>query len=128
MKIDAIDHFVITVRDIEATCKFYSEVLGMQVITFGADQRKALTFGRQKINLHEAGKELEPKAAKPVPGSADFCLITSVPMPEIVKHLRELNITIEVEPSPRTGAVNKLESVYVRDPDGNLVEISNERP
>lgn len=124
MHIDSIDHFVLTVRSIETTCEFYSHVLGMQVVTFGGG-RKALQFGRQKINLHETGKEFEPKALKPAPGSADFCLLTEIPLEEVIAHLRFCNIQIIEGPMNKTGARGSLLSVYIRDPDGNLVEISN---
>jgi catechol 2,3-dioxygenase-like lactoylglutathione lyase family enzyme len=124
MHIDSIDHFVLTVRSIETTCEFYSRVLGMQVVTFG-DGRKALQFGRQKINLHEAGKEFEPKALEPTPGSADFCLITELPLEEVMVHLRFCNVQTIEGPVSKTGARGSLLSVYIRDPDGNLVEVSN---
>jgi catechol 2,3-dioxygenase-like lactoylglutathione lyase family enzyme len=124
MQIDRIDHFVLTVRDIEATCEFYTRVLGMQVVTF-AGGRKALQFGRQKINLHQAGKEFEPKAISPTAGSGDFCLITQTPLEEVIAHIRSCGVEIVEGPVPKTGAIGTLNSVYVRDPDGNLVEISN---
>jgi catechol 2,3-dioxygenase-like lactoylglutathione lyase family enzyme len=124
MQIDHIDHFVLTVRSIEETCAFYANVLGMQVMTFGGG-RKALQFGTQKINLHEAGKEFEPKALKPVPGSGDFCLITQIPLEQVIAHLKACNIPIIEGPVDKTGATGPLKSVYVRDPDGNLVEVAN---
>jgi catechol 2,3-dioxygenase-like lactoylglutathione lyase family enzyme len=124
MELQRIDHLVLTVRDIAATCNFYSQVLGMQVISFGVD-RKALQFGQQKINLHEHGKEFEPKALVPTPGSADVCLLTRVPMAQIIQHIRSCGVQIVDGPVRRTGAVGPIESVYVRDPDGNLLEISN---
>ncbi len=124
MQIDSIDHFVLTVRDIEATCEFYARVLGMQVVTF-AGGRKALQFGQQKINLHEAGKEFEPRAMSPTPGSGDFCLITQTPLAEVIVHIRSCGIEIVQGPVHKTGATGSIESVYLRDPDGNLVEISN---
>ena len=124
MQIDRIDHFVLTVRDIEATCEFYARVLGMQVVTF-AGGRKALQFGRQKINLHEAGKEFEPKAMSPTPGSGDFCLITQTPLEDVIVHIRSCGIEIVEGPVHKTGAMGLIESVYLRDPDGNLVEVSN---
>lgn len=125
MKIDRIDHLVLTVRDIAAACDFYSRVLGMRVVTFGGN-RKALQFGQQKINLHEHGKEFEPKALVPTPGSGDLCFITEVPLPQIVQHLRSCGVQVMEGPVRRTGSVGPLESVYIRDPDGNLIEISNE--
>lgn len=124
MKIDRIDHFVLTVRDPEATCAFYSRVLGMHPVTF-AGGRKALAFGNQKINLHQAGREFEPKAERPVPGSADFCLITSVPLAEVMAHLESCGVAIIEGPVAKTGATGPLRSVYFRDPDSNLVEVSN---
>jgi len=123
MEIERIDHLVLTVRDIPATCDFYSRVLGMQVVTFG--DRKALQFGRQKINLHERGKEFEPKALRPTPGSGDLCFITEVPLPQVVDHIRSCGIQIIEGPVRRTGAVGPMESIYIRDPDGNLIEVSN---
>ena len=125
MQIERVDHFVLTVRDIAAACAFYERVLGMRVITF-AEGRKALRFGEQKINLHEVGKEFDPKAAAPTPGSADFCLITITPMNELIAHLQSCDIAIEEGPVQRTGATGPLQSVYIRDPDGNLVEIAVE--
>ncbi len=124
MKIDRIDHFVLTVRDPEASCAFYSRVLGMHPVTF-AGGRKALAFGSQKINLHQAGREFEPKAERPVPGSADFCLITSVPLAEVMAHLESCGVAIIEGPVAKTGATGPLRSVYFRDPDLNLVEVSN---
>jgi catechol 2,3-dioxygenase-like lactoylglutathione lyase family enzyme len=123
VRVDRIDHFVLTVRDMEATCEFYSRVLGMEMEEF--DGRRALKFGRSKINLHQAGAEFEPKAGKPTPGSGDFCLITSVPLERVVEHLRSCSVEIIDGPVARTGATGRLESVYFRDPDGNLVEVSN---
>ena len=87
MRIDRLDHLVLTVQNIEGTCDFYSRVLGMKVVTFGND-RKALQFGRQKINLHERGKEFDPKAANPTPGSGDLCFITQTPLPQVMGHIR----------------------------------------
>ena len=124
MQIERLDHLVLTVANIEATCEFYLRVMGMRVVTFGAG-RKALTFGQQKINLHERGKEVEPKAIAPTPGSADLCFIASTPMSEIVQHLVREQVDIILGPVPRTGATSPLVSVYFRDPDGNLIEISN---
>lgn len=125
IKIDRIDHFVLTVADIAATCTFYETVLGMETVEFGAD-RKALAFGGQKINLHQKGREFEPKARHPTGGSADFCLTTSVPLDEVIAHLGQCGVAIEDGPVARTGARGPLASVYIRDPDGNLVEVSNE--
>jgi catechol 2,3-dioxygenase-like lactoylglutathione lyase family enzyme len=124
MKVDRIDHFVLTVRDVEATCDFYSRVLGMEVEEFGGG-RRALKFGRLKINLHQAGAEFEPKAEKPTPGSGDFCLITDIPLERVVEHLGSCGVEIIEGPISRTGATGRLESVYYRHPDGNLVEVSS---
>ena len=124
MKIDRIDHIVLTVRDIAATCDFYSRLLGMEVVTF-AGGRKALRFGSQKINLHQVGKELAPNAQVPAPGSGDFCLITSVPVHEVITHLKSCGVEPLEGPVPKTGALGPIESVYFRDPDGNMVEVSN---
>lgn len=124
MKIDAVDHLVLTVKDIEATCTFYSKALGMNVVNFG-EGRKALAFGSQKINLHQQAKEFEPKAHRPTPGSGDFCLITSVALPEVIAHLKACGVDLIEGPVKRTGAVGTLLSVYFRDPDLNLIEVSN---
>ncbi len=124
MKVDRLDHLVLTVKNIAAACEFYSEVLGMEVITFG-DNRKALAFGSQKLNLHEAGHEVDPKAHRPTPGSADLCFITPVPLKEVVSHLGRCGAIIIEGPVKRTGAQGPIESVYLRDPDENLIEISN---
>ncbi len=124
MRVDRIDHFVLTVRSVETTCDFYSRVLGMKVEEFEGG-RRALEFGRQKINLHQTGKEFEPKAGKPTPGSGDFCLITDVPLGRVAEHIRSCGVEIIEGPVSRTGATDRLESVYLRDPDGNLVEVSN---
>lgn len=124
MKISHLDHLVLTVASIENTCNFYQTVLGFEVITFKCD-RKALQFGNQKINLHQQGNEFEPKALQPTPGSADLCFISDTPISEVVAHLNQLNIQIEEGPVERTGAMHPILSVYIRDPDQNLIEISN---
>ena len=124
MKIDSIDHLVLTVKNIEATCAFYSTVLGMDVITFG-NGRKALSFGSQKINLHEYGYEFEPKAQSPTPGCADLCLLTSVPLADVLAHLTLCGVGVIEGPVKRTGAKGPILSVYIRDPDLNLIEVSN---
>ncbi|NIG55546.1 VOC family protein [Chitinophaga sp. Cy-1792] len=124
MKINRLDHLVLTVADIATTVKFYQEVLGMEPETFGAG-RTALKFGNQKINLHQRGKEIDPKAAFPTPGSADLCFIADTPIDEVVALLKEKHITILEEKVPRTGALGPIVSVYFRDPDNNLVEVSN---
>ena len=124
VNIDRIDHLVLTVADIAVTCEFYARVLGMQVVTFGAG-RTALAFGRQKINLHAHGKEFEPKASVPTPGSADLCLIASTSLAEVARHLRACGVVILEGPVARTGATGAIVSLYFRDPDGNLIEVSN---
>jgi catechol 2,3-dioxygenase-like lactoylglutathione lyase family enzyme len=124
MLIDRIDHFVLTVRDIGATCDFYERALGMQREVFG-EGRTALKFGLQKINLHPAGREYEPKATHPAVGGGDFCLITRTPIADVVAHLEDAGVVLELMPSTRTGATGPINSVYFRDPDGNLVEVSN---
>ncbi|WP_264739025.1 VOC family protein [Cytobacillus firmus] len=124
MKIERLDHLVLTVQSIEKTCDFYSKVLGMEIITFG-EGRKALRFGIQKINLHQKGNEYEPKALNPAAGSGDLCFITKTGINEVTKHLECCNIAIEEGPVERTGALGAITSVYIRDPDGNLIELSN---
>jgi catechol 2,3-dioxygenase-like lactoylglutathione lyase family enzyme len=124
IKIDHIDHLVLTVISIEKTCAFYADVLGMDVETFGGG-RKALRFGIQKINLHQAGQEFEPKAKAPTPGSGDLCFIASTGLEAVISHLNRPKIPIEQGPIERTGATGKIRSVYIRDPDANLIEISN---
>lgn len=124
MILDRLDHLVLTVNNLEATISFYTQVLGMQLEVFGTN-RKALTFGQQKINLHSADEPIKPHADKPTPGSADLCLITLTPISDVISHLNNLNITIEEGPVPRTGALGPIISIYLRDPDSNLIEISN---
>ncbi|ANJ68047.1 hypothetical protein A9404_12285 [Halothiobacillus diazotrophicus] len=124
MHIDSLDHLVLTVADIDATVAFYTRVLGMGVVTFGAG-RQALTFGSQKINLHQQGREFEPKADRPTPGSADLCFLTSQPLPDVIGHLNACGVVVIEGPVQRTGAQGPILSVYIRDPDGNLIEIAN---
>jgi catechol 2,3-dioxygenase-like lactoylglutathione lyase family enzyme len=124
MQVDSLDHLVLTVRDPLATIDFYTRALGMQEVTFGSG-RKALAFGRQKINLHQAGREFEPKAERPTPGSADLCFLTEAPVEQYAAHLAALGIAVIEGPVARTGAVGALWSIYLRDPDGNLIEIAN---
>ena len=123
MKIARLDHLVLTVASLEATCDFYVRVLGMEVVTF-KQGRKALTFGSQKINLHQAGAEFQPHAEKPTTGSADICLIAGVSLDDVVDHFAGHKIGIEEGPVERTGATGLIRSVSVRDPDRNLLEIS----
>jgi catechol 2,3-dioxygenase-like lactoylglutathione lyase family enzyme len=124
MKISSIDHLVLTVNNIEVTCQFYQRVLGMEVITFG-DKRYALKFGEQKINLHQSGQEFEPKAFCPVSGSGDLCLITPIPLKQVMEHFNHCGVPIVLGPITRTGAKGKIASIYIRDPDQNLLEIAN---
>jgi catechol 2,3-dioxygenase-like lactoylglutathione lyase family enzyme len=123
MRIERLDHLVLTVRDIAATCAFYEKVLGMEVVTFGAG-RKALAFGQHKFNLHEAGREFEPKADRPTPGSADLCLIAQGDLDAVIAHLKACAVPILEGPVQRTGALGPIRSVYFRDPDRNLIEVS----
>jgi catechol 2,3-dioxygenase-like lactoylglutathione lyase family enzyme len=122
--IDRIDHLVLTVQDLDRTLDFYSRVLGMEPVTF-AGGRRGLAFGRQKLNLHQAGREFEPKALKPVPGSIDLCFISSTPLEAVIAHLQANGVKVIEGPVPKTGALGPMSSVYFRDPDGNLVEVSN---
>jgi catechol 2,3-dioxygenase-like lactoylglutathione lyase family enzyme len=122
-RIDRLDHLVLTVASIDETCDFYARVLGMEVSRFGAG-RTALTFGRQKINLHEVGKEFVPRAAHATAGSGDLCLVSATPLDAVVRHLDVCGITIIEGPVAKTGATGPIRSVYFRDPDGNLIEVS----
>ena len=124
--IDHIDHIVLTTRDKEACINFYTGILGMKLVTFRtpSEERLAFAFGNQKINLHEWGKEFDPKAHVPVPGSLDLCFIASLPIEEVVARLQKEKIKILQGPVMKTGATSRSRSVYVRDPDLNLIEIS----
>ena len=124
MKILGIDHIVLTVKDIERTVKFYCGVLDMEKEMFD-EGRVALRFGHQKKNLHKAGLEYEPKAEKPTIGAADLCFITEMPLQQAIEHVRNLGVTIEEGPINRTGAKGPITSFYFRDPDSNLIEVSN---
>lgn len=126
-----IDHLVLTCRDVDATVRFYTEVLGMSEVTFG-NGRKALAFGRQKLNLHPLGQTVDPVmkhvaaiAAHPTAGSVDVCLVVSEPLDVVVAHLGACGVPIEEGPVVRTGALGPINSIYIRDPDGNLVELAN---
>ncbi|EAC1130103.1 VOC family protein [Salmonella enterica subsp. enterica] len=123
MIMDRIDHLVLTVSDISTTVRLYEEVLGFSVVTF-KQNRKALIFGAQKINLHQQEMEFEPKASKPTPGSADLCFIISIPINDVVSEILQAGIPIVEGPVERTGAKGEIMSIYIRDPDGNLIEIS----
>ena len=123
-KIDRIDHIVLTVHDLERTIAFYSRVLGMEPVTF-AGGRRGLAFGRQKLNLHQAGREFEPKALAPAPGTIDLCFISETPLADVIARLKAEGVVIIEGPVDRTGALGPMKSVYFRDPDGNLIEVSN---
>ena len=125
MEISKLDHFVLTVRDIEKTVSFYTSVMGMKKEVFG-EGRIALKYGNQKINLHEFGNEFEPKATNPIPGSADLCFITETPLNEAISHVKSFGIEIIEGPVERTGAIGSILSFYFRDPDNNLIEVANE--
>jgi len=125
MLTEQLDHMVLTVGDLQATCGFYADILGMKVIEFSGG-RKALQFGAQKLNLHRAGEEFAPHALRPSPGSADMCFLTSLPMDEVVRHLSAHRVEIIEGPVRRTGAAGPILSVYFRDPDGNLIELANQ--
>ncbi|AGU50461.1 glyoxalase-like domain-containing protein [Variovorax paradoxus B4] len=125
--IDHLDHLVLTTADEEACTRFYVDVMGMALETFGAD-RRAFRFGSQKINLHVKGHEFEPKAQVPTPGSLDLCFIASVPLEEVIARLKDKGVPILEGPVMRTGATSRIRSVYVRDPDLNLIEISELAP
>jgi catechol 2,3-dioxygenase-like lactoylglutathione lyase family enzyme len=124
MRIERLDHLVLTVASIDATCAFYQRVLGMKVIGFGQG-RKALAFGNQKINLHAAGSEFAPHAERPVPGSADLCFVTRTPLADAMAHVRAQDVPIVDGPVDRTGATGPIRSFYFRDPDLNMVEVAN---
>ena len=125
MKIRSIDHVVLTVRDVDRTLSFYQRTLGMGAVRFG-EGRYALAFGEQKLNLHQSGREFEPKASVPTPGSVDLCLLTDTPLEMVIDELRVAGVAIELGPVAKTGARHPLRSVYFRDPDGNLIEVANE--
>jgi catechol 2,3-dioxygenase-like lactoylglutathione lyase family enzyme len=127
MNVNRLDHLVLTVASIDVTVDFYTRVLRMEAITFGTG-RTALKFGTSKINLHEAGKEFEPKALRPTPGSADICLIVDDDIATVIADLTGAGITIEEGPVDRTGATGPIVSCYLRDPDQNLIELSNYAP
>jgi catechol 2,3-dioxygenase-like lactoylglutathione lyase family enzyme len=124
--IDRLDHLVLTVADVDRTVAFYERVLGMEAVTFDAG-RRALRFGRCMINLHQAGAEFEPKAQRPTLGSADLCFVSADPLPAVQATLDECGVPVVEGPVARTGALGPMDSVYIRDPDGNLIEISTYR-
>jgi len=123
VRIDRLDHLVLTVASITSTCEFYARVLGMEVSRFG-EGRTALRFGRQKINLHEVGREFTPRAGRATAGSGDLCLISAAPLDEIIVHLNDCGVAIIEGPVAKTGATGPIRSVYFRDPDDNLIEVS----
>lgn len=120
--IASLDHLVLTVADIEATLAFYGDILGMRAVSF-AGGRHALAFGTQKINLHQKGHEFEPKARHPSPGSADLCFVAAIGLDQVQARLRAKGVAIVEGPVARTGAVGPILSIYIRDPDHNLIEI-----
>ena len=124
VRVDALDHLVLTVRDLATTCRFYETVLGMQAEEFQPG-RWALKFGRQKINLHVAGQVIDPNVRHATPGSADLCLLTDTPMPAILAHLAACGVEVIEGPVRRTGATGPIASVYFYDPDENLLELAN---
>jgi catechol 2,3-dioxygenase-like lactoylglutathione lyase family enzyme len=124
MEIARLDHLVLTVANIDRTCEFYETVLGMRRVEFG-DGRTALRFGDQKLNLHQLGNEIRPNARHSGAGTADLCFVTTTPIEEVVSLLQANSIDIELGPGPQVGALGPIRSVYIRDPDGNLIELSN---
>lgn len=124
VQVERIDHLVLTVRHLDATCEFYRNALGMQVVKFSGG-RTALQFGNQKINLHVAGREFEPKAMHPTPGSADLCFVTAAPLEKVMERWKACGVEILEGPVQRTGALGSMRSIYCRDPDLNLIEVSN---
>jgi catechol 2,3-dioxygenase-like lactoylglutathione lyase family enzyme len=124
MRVDRLDHFVLTVKDVNTTVAFYTTVMGMKKVVFG-EGRVALLFGKQKINLHQLGNEFEPKAGNVKSGSADLCFIVDQPIQQAIEHLTACNVPVIEGPVNRTGAMGKIVSVYFRDPDDNLIEVSN---
>jgi enamine deaminase RidA (YjgF/YER057c/UK114 family)/catechol 2,3-dioxygenase-like lactoylglutathione lyase family enzyme len=123
--IDRLDHLVLTCADLDATAAWYAKVLGMTRVEFGEPRRVALRYGQQKINLHQAGREFSPRARIALPGSADLCFITRATPEAVVAHLAACGVAVEVGPAEKDGALGPITSVYVRDPDGNLVEVSS---
>jgi catechol 2,3-dioxygenase-like lactoylglutathione lyase family enzyme len=122
--IDRVDHLVLTVQSLEATCAFYTGCLDFERID-RPGKPTSLRFGQQKINLHEAEHTFDPKARRPTPGSADFCLVAAVPLAAVAERLAQHRVAIEVGPVQRDGALGPMQSIYFRDPDGNLVEVSH---
>lgn len=127
MEISHLDHLVLTVSDIPTTLNFYQKILGMRVVEFG-DGRFALSFGQQKINLHQSGSEFEPKAAFAQVGCGDLCFIAQTKLVDVITHIKQQGVEIAEGPIERTGATGNIVSIYIRDPDGNLIELSNYLP
>ena len=127
MKIDRIDHVVLTVNDVQQTCQFYERTLGFEIVTF-KEGRIALHFGKQKLNLHQRGNEFEPKANAPTPGAVDLCFITETSIEDVRRELEGKGVPVELGPVTQVGALGKMFSVYLRDPDRNLIEIANYVP
>lgn len=123
-KLKRIDHFVLTVGDVDRSIRFYRDILGCPLINFGSG-RQAVRIGQSKINFHCADSPIVPHAQTPVPGSADFCLITDSPIEEVAKEIQKKGVPIELGPVKRSGAQGEMMSVYLRDPDGNLIEIGS---
>lgn len=123
-RVDSLDHLVLTVADIAASCRFYEEAMGMRAVEFAKD-RWALHFGSMKINLHQTGNEFAPYAERPTPGSGDLCFLTADPVDAVAKRLADAGVTVEEGPVARSGAAGELRSIYFRDPDGNLIEVAN---
>lgn len=123
MRVERLDHLVLTVRNVDATVSFYERVLRMRGITFG-NGRRALEYGNQKFNIHPSQAPIEPHAAEPTPGSADLCFVISTSIDEVAAHLERLGVTVEAGPVSRTGALGPIVSLYFRDPDGNLIEVA----
>jgi catechol 2,3-dioxygenase-like lactoylglutathione lyase family enzyme len=125
VRVQRIDHVVLTVADLETTIAFYERVLGMTAVSFG-EGRRGLAFGDQKLNLHQAGREFDPKARRPTPGAVDLCFTTDIPLEDVAVHLLRQSVEVEHGPVDKVGARRALRSLYFRDPDGNLIEVSNE--
>ncbi len=123
--VDRLDHLVVTCADIETTASWYQRVLGMEREEFDENRRTALKFGGQKLNLHEVGREFSPNAAKAAAGTQDLCFITAVDADDLVAHLKHCGVPVELGPVPKVGALGPMNSVYCRDPDGNLIEVAS---
>lgn len=124
MRLEGLDHIVLTVADVERTCHFYGELLGLEILRY-AHGRRAVLFGGQKISLHQHGREFEPHSREPTPGAVELCFIATEPVTQVADELERKGVDILLPPHPRTGARGALQSLFLYDPDGNLVEISN---